>query len=427
MTAEIAVMNRGGIALAADSAVTVTTEAGQKIYNTVNKLFTLSKYEPIAVMVYGSGTLMEVPWELIVKLYREEVGESVFQTVADAADHFLNWIADNQRIFPYEARREFAGGMALGYLSDMVRTSIDGRVEAAILESSGDGITMDDLGAICKSTIAEAHDLVSGRRKDPRFSKADVDEFMSMIDVPELIDEAFDGLPLDRSDRSKLRAIVRAVGSRLIFSQAVSGVVVAGFGEAQAFPAVAAYQVDGILGRRLKAELFAEQIIGETATGGILPFAQREMVDTFMSGVSPGILTELAESFRRFVSGISESVGASIPDETQALNARSSIEKAGSEALEELRAQMEDYQKVQFIEPVVSAIEVLPKEDLAEVAESLVNLTSFKRRVSIGEVESVGGPIDVAIISKGDGFVWIKRKHYFKSELNPQFFANYYR
>ena len=35
---------------------------------------------------------------------------------------------------------------------------------------------------------------------------------------------------------------------------------------------------------------------------------------------------------------------------------------------------------------------------------------------------TVGGEIDVAIISKGDGFIWKKRKHYFKSELNPHFF-----
>ncbi len=43
------------------------------------------------------------------------------------------------------------------------------------------------------------------------------------------------------------------------------------------------------------------------------------------------------------------------------------------------------------------------------------------------DAETVGGPIDVAVISKGDGFIWIKRKHYFSPELNPQFFANYYR
>lgn len=43
------------------------------------------------------------------------------------------------------------------------------------------------------------------------------------------------------------------------------------------------------------------------------------------------------------------------------------------------------------------------------------------------ESETVSEPIDVAIISKGDGFIWIERKHYFKSEVNPQFFKNYYK
>jgi hypothetical protein len=41
------------------------------------------------------------------------------------------------------------------------------------------------------------------------------------------------------------------------------------------------------------------------------------------------------------------------------------------------------------------------------------------------EDETVGGPIDVAVISKGDGLIWIKRKHYFSPELNRQFFVNY--
>ena len=69
---------------------------------------------------------------------------------------------------------------------------------------------------------------------------------------------------------------------------------------------------------------------------------------------------------------------------------------------------------------------MLPKDELAAMAESLINLTSFKRKVSMEE-ETVGGPIDVAVISKGDGFIWIKRKHYFDRELNQQFFANYYK
>ena len=41
--------------------------------------------------------------------------------------------------------------------------------------------------------------------------------------------------------------------------------------------------------------------------------------------------------------------------------------------------------------------------------EALVYVTSLKRKVSSAS-ETVSEPIDVAVISKGDGFVWIKRK-----------------
>ena len=64
-------------------------------------------------------------------------------------------------------------------------------------------------------------------------------------------------------------------------------------------------------------------------------------------------------------------------------------------------------------------------KDLAQVASTLVSLSSFQKRMSF-ERETVGGPIDVAVISKGDGFIWIDRKHYFRSDLNQHFFENYF-
>ena len=99
--------------------------------------------------------------------------------------------------------------------------------------------------------------------------------------------------------------------------------------------------------------------------------------------------------------------------------------KAGDGILKEFHNKLHEYQRERHISPVIDAIAVLPKDLLAEVAESLVNLTSFKRRISMTSAETVGGPIDVAVISRGDGFVWIKRKHYFKPELNPQFMSQY--
>jgi hypothetical protein len=68
----------------------------------------------------------------------------------------------------------------------------------------------------------------------------------------------------------------------------------------------------------------------------------------------------------------------------------------------------------------------LPKDELAAMAEAFVNLTAFKRRIT-DSLETVGGPVDVAVISKGDGLVWVKRKHYFPADLNQHFFENYFR
>ena len=75
-------------------------------------------------------------------------------------------------------------------------------------------------------------------------------------------------------------------------------------------------------------------------------------------------------------------------------------------------------------DPIFQAVAFLPRDELAKLAESLINLTSVKRRMST-DSETVGGPADVAVITKGDGFVWINRKHYFDPKLNHQFFANY--
>jgi len=48
------------------------------------------------------------------------------------------------------------------------------------------------------------------------------------------------------------------------------------------------------------------------------------------------------------------------------------------------------------------------------MAEALVNITALRQHVSTAQ-ETVGGPTDVALITKTDGFVWIKKKQIFES------------
>ena len=98
----------------------------------------------------------------------------------------------------------------------------------------------------------------------------------------------------------------------------------------------------------------------------------------------------------------------------------------GEQILKKFRKEFQEFRQETLVNPMISTVSVLPKDELAAMAEALVNLTSFKRRFS-PSAETVGGPIDVAVISKGDGFIWVKHKHYFKPELNPHFPTNCFR
>jgi hypothetical protein len=111
-------------------------------------------------------------------------------------------------------------------------------------------------------------------------------------------------------------------------------------------------------------------------------------------------------------------------DDNNKNSLKDNLKKIRDELFKKFFENLTNYRRKNYIDPVISAVGVLPKEELADMAYSLVNLTSFKRKVSM-DAETVGGPIDVAVISKKDGFIWIKRKHYFNKDLNPQFFTNY--
>jgi hypothetical protein len=61
----------------------------------------------------------------------------------------------------------------------------------------------------------------------------------------------------------------------------------------------------------------------------------------------------------------------------------------------------------------------MPIQDAIELAEFLVHTAIMFSRFTPGP-QAVGGPIEIAAITKHEGFKWIRRKHYFHSEFNPE-------
>jgi len=60
----------------------------------------------------------------------------------------------------------------------------------------------------------------------------------------------------------------------------------------------------------------------------------------------------------------------------------------------------------------------MPIQDAIDLAEFLVDLTSKFIRFQEG-AQTVGGPIEIAAITKHEDFKWVKRKHFYKREMQP--------
>lgn len=423
MTAEVVILNRGAVAIAADSAVTVGVP-GRKIYNTANKLFPLSATEPVAVMVYGAGSFGSIPWETVIKEHRRRLDTTSHDTVEEYATAFIADLNSFVEYLPKEEQREQVLMTALWEL-DMVRTSTEDVIEAASSEeislSEGQirGLILDKINT--RISLLQPGIVVEGLT-----AGAVGREISAAVgDWSEFVDRSLDGLPTNTEIKRRARVMVRTslrVAQQFPWS---SGVVVAGYGSGQLFPAVSHYVVDGVVADCVRSGRVGGVCIGKDQSAGIYPFAQKEMVATFMDGIHPGYRVAFEEFVDETMGLLIQHFGEQIQSslaETDYLELLEEMNKAKTSIVHEFQDGLDEFLRVHNSDPIMSIVEILPKEELADMAEALVNLTSFKRRVT-PDAETVGGPIDVAVISKGDGLVWIKRKHYFEPELNPRYFG----
>lgn len=102
MAAEIAVLNKETIALASDSAVTVRFAGGQKIFTSASKLFALSDYHPVGIMFYNNASFMDIPWETIIKVYKNTLSQKELDHWEDYASHFISFLEKRNPLFPHD-------------------------------------------------------------------------------------------------------------------------------------------------------------------------------------------------------------------------------------------------------------------------------------------------------------------------------------
>ncbi len=189
-----------------------------------------------------------------------------------------------------------------------------------------------------------------------------------------------------------------------------TGVVIAGFSEDDLFPSFSSFEI--FLNNQGKIEYFMLDSKINYSFSCIAPFAQRDVIDTFLTGSSVMVKEVwgyyLVEFFDVYIDLIIELIDSNDNlDESLRVDLINDIKriKDSNEFYELGLNYFFDNLEEIIMGPMLSSINSMPKNELSEMAHSLINIISLRRRID-SEIESVGGDIAVAIITNGDGFKW---------------------
>lgn len=382
MTCNVALLNRFGAALATDSAVSQlrhldSGEEVAKVFHGSRKLFRLHPDLPVGVLVHGRTDLMGRPWESFLGTFRATLPAGGFPALEDYARAFFRHVEVQPGLFPEALQsRDFAETVE-AYVRQVLLSP---------LEKALPGKPSDDLKAARRAFQAILESDLAEWREVPElvgFGEAYGREVVRRYGLPprtgwpEIL-----GFPPGRSIAEGLEEVACHLYSKQwIWPGDRSGIVFAGYGREEFFPSLHAYQAGTVARDRLR--LFPErtQATSDRQEALVCPFGQTEAIDLFFQGIPDGILAHLRDALH-------EAVPA---DRAEGI-------------LEELSGLI---QRTEW-EPLFSAIAGMPGGELAQLAGTLVEFAALRSHLSAG-AETVGGPVTVALLTKGEGFTWIRQ------------------
>lgn len=417
MTSIVGVLNKHAVAIAADSAVTI---GGKKVFNSANKIFVLSKRQPVAIAMYNNTELVSVPWEVMIKEYRRFLGDNKYPHLKDYVKDFFKFLSDHNYYTTEEEQVKHLYDQFIGYID---------AIAYEVQRDLKDGENFES--KYIEHLINLQSQLEEGRKPNESMVDLTLENFASRCEEGiNLTVSAIKKISKQDIDKRVITDLLYSVFCCRIWIANCTGLVFAGYGDEDIYPSIYSYQTHCVIDGKLSyAHLTGEDCeIGSKWVAAIRPFAQRDVMDTIIFGLAPSVKNIYSENFiepmRKMLNDLANQLETSSKD---AANSLRSFALNGMEVYRDNYMSLcDETASAIYMKPFVNSVIPLDREDLAEFAESLIKLTSIKRKISLDQ-STVGGPIDVMVISKGEGIIWMKRKHYFDPKLNHSFFDNYFK
>ncbi|MFH0754927.1 MAG: hypothetical protein V2A70_10215, partial [Candidatus Omnitrophota bacterium] len=348
MTAQVGVLNKRAVALASDSAVTITNSnlpEWSKIFNSENKLFSLSGQHSVGIMIFGSLNFVGIPLETLIVKYRDELGSRKFRTLREYVDDFKDFIRSGFTPLTLAQQEHLMGEQIHAWLTDLARDAC-GYYSAERLKDPEKNL--DDFFENFIREIVE-------RIAEYPFSESSTDEqrqgylkkYSKIIEAS--AKKLFQEFPVDEKSIQDLCDIVVGKVFRQIESETMSGIGIAGFGEDEFFPSLYRFGIDAIGDNKIKAVEMAPVIISDEHDSAIVPLAQDDMVYLFMEGIDFDLEERSLKAVRR---SIKNNLSRVKQDKKQKFNLQMNEDDFVNKVLEDYRKTMDKHKQELYANPI---------------------------------------------------------------------------
>lgn len=415
MTSEVMMLNRDAVVLAADSAVTTGREPHPRYSKSANKIFDLTCHGNVGVTIYSAADLDYLPWEIALKQFRiAHKDDSQLPHLKDYVPALVSYLENNPSLFTTEI------------LDKLLRQRIFAAV-LFVLQSIA--YKFADFVDIQKSPAERASAWDSGYTvlkseydSLPFYNNLDQSTHDEAVAVfPELLPlltAYVTNVPAHahaKPDQLAELAALCLVKNPTAFLKNYTGVVFAGYGKDEIFPSFQHIWIYGHIGTKLLWVSYNDYAITHDNDAWIQPFAQSSMIDRFTDGFDSTV--------RQIVMDASKSAFDSLINDLKASGVAIDDAIAASSVQTRHTEFNDAWQKANWeknFHPLRRVLNSLSVPEMGHLAESLLVLEALRERVT-SPSESVGGPIDVAVITKAEGLIWLKRKHFFNPDLNLKY------
>jgi hypothetical protein len=378
LTTEIAVLNRLGVALATDSAVTISGGNSSKVFNSADKLFELTCDYPVGVMVNGNMDCVGVPWEIIIKDFREAEGKSprpdikqwarellayaqgIVQPSADSESEFLvRTVSQEVRFLQDRILRELWPKLTPSSVGKLIRELSARR-------------TKELLG----SGISEAHKDLNPQELADRHR----------AELSPLIIDQLDPMVLDQEQISDVIKQVIAAAITMSTPDLVTGIIVAGYGKDDRFPSISSFELGGAAFGKLRCSTISQRaLVSSINRGHVVSFAQNDVIERLLGGADPRFMLKVDE----FIPAMLDKFGKALSEIGAPRRMSKAARASRADALREIaEVARDEYQKAakemqgDFKIEFEQMIAMMPKIELVEFAEALVNITAIERKAT---------------------------------------------